>query len=464
MAQTKFKVLDTNIILLDANNITTIGIDGSTIVLPETVVNELDDKKSALGELGYQARSFGRLIAKGTIHEIISNEDLTITPITLEDGTSVHITSPKTYPDMSDIAEKTINDRKIIEVALQYNNIFGNSIFISNDVMCRITALSLGVPTTDLKVTEKTSYTFVKDILIMDSEVFRTLHQTKILLVDPDYQYENCSYKFTCNTTNQMKLATISNGVISVIGKDSEREIRKQPCPPINSEQILASKAILDPLIDLVIIEGLAGSGKNVVALSNAIRLLKTSKDKYDGIVYIRTPINDESKGEDIGYLSGNEEKLALYLGPMEDTVDFLVRQSVKKKPNESTEEYSTRVDESVVKLKADCGIESYITTGWRGRTLHNKIIILDEWTNASLATSQKILTRVGKDCKVLVIGSLTQIDSPYLSKFNNGISILLKEVSERKVDTKLNIFAINLHKVVRSEMALFAEELHKLQ
>lgn len=457
-------ILDTNIILLDANNISSIGVDGSTIVLPETVVNELDDKKTTLGELGYQARAFGRLIAKGTIQEVIKEGPLVITPILLEDGTKVHITSSTKYPDMTHIADKTINDRKIIEIALQYKESNGNDrvVFMSNDVMCRVTALSYGLKAIDLKITEKTEYQFVKDFTVSNPEVFRMLHQTKIFLVDPDYKYENCSYRFTCQNTNQVKLASITNGTIQIIGKESEATLRKQSCPPINSEQLLASRAIQDPLIDLTIIEGLAGSGKNIVALSNAIRLLKTSKDKYDGIVYIRTPINDEAPGEDIGYLSGNEEKLALYLGPLEDTVDFIVRQDNKKKPNETREEYTMRVDTAIAKLKADCGIESHLTTGWRGRTVHNKVVILDEWTNASLATSQKMLTRIGKNCKVIVIGSLSQIDSPYLSKFNNGISILLQEVAERKISTNLNIFAINLHKVVRSDMALFAEELHK--
>lgn len=460
--QEKFLILDTNIILLDSNHILTLGQDGTIIVLPQTVINELDSKKSVPGELGYQVRSFGRLIAKGEIQSVQRQEDLVITPILLEDGTMVHVTSTSTYPDFSDVDPHTLNDRKIIEIALQYKNIYSDVTFMSNDVMCRITSNALGLPCTDFKVTEKTSYEFIKTLNVNNPEIFRTLNSTPIIEVDPEYKYENCSYKFTSTQTNQIKLGTILNGSISILSKEAEKYLRKQDCPAINSEQLLASKAILDPLVDLVIIEGLAGSGKNIVALSNAIKLLKTSKDKYDGIVYIRTPINDESPGEDIGYLSGNEEKLAMYLGPLKDSLDFIVRQNVTKKSSESIEDFDNRVDTATHKVQAECGIEAAISTGWRGRTLHNKVVILDEWTNASLATSQKILTRVGKNCKVIVIGSLSQIDSPYLSRFNNGISILLDEVSSRKVETSLNIFAINLHKVVRSEMALFAEDLHK--
>lgn len=455
-------VLDTNIVLLDHLNVTTLGSDGSTIVLPSTVVQETDAKKSVPGELGYQARSFGRMVARGTIHDPFTTNNLVITPITLDCGTLVHITSTNFYPDFTDLDPSILNDRKIIEVALQYQNSYSDITFISNDVMARISATSLGLHSIDLKVTENTSYEFVKSFQVSDPEAFRTLHNSPIVTIDPDYKPEYYSYKFTCSTTNQVKLATVSNNIVSILGKDTERDIHKQDCQPINSEQLLASKAILDPTTDLVIIEGLAGSGKNIVALSNAIRLVRTSRDKYDGIVYVRTPINDESPGEDIGYLSGNEEKLAMYLGPMEDTVDFVVRNKFKKKTNESIEDYEARISESSTKLRSECGIESAISTGWRGRTLHNKIVILDEWANASLATSQKMLTRIGKNCKVIVIGSLNQIDSPYLSKFNNGMSILLDEAANQKVETNISMFAINLHKVVRSDMALFAEKLHK--
>jgi predicted ribonuclease YlaK len=222
-----YSILDTNIILLDVQNIITLGQPGTTVVLSETVVNEIDSKKSVQGELGFQARSFGRLIAKGKIGTPISKNKLVITPVTLESGTLVHITSTE-YPRFTDVAANTLNDRKIIEVAIQYQESFGNSTFISNDVMCRITAMALGVTCTDLKVTEKISYQFTKDFQVDDPEVFRTLHGSEIALVNLNHEVENYGYKFTCNTTNQMKLGTITNGIVSILGKDSEREIRKQ--------------------------------------------------------------------------------------------------------------------------------------------------------------------------------------------------------------------------------------------
>ena len=313
---------------------------------------------------------------------------------------------------------------------------------------------------TDLKLIDDTNFTFVKELEVEDVEVFRTLHNSDILSIDKDYKLEHYSYKFSNTETGQIKLATINNGFIRVLGKDIEKSLRLQDCPPINSEQLLASKAIQDPLIDLVMIEGQAGSGKNIVALSNAIRLLRTSRDKYTSILYVRTPQNDESPGEDIGYLSGNDEKYALYLGPMEDTIDFIVRQGIKQKGNEKRAEYEERVQKAIEALKEECKMESILTTGLRGRTLHNTIVIQDEWQNASQATAQKVLTRTGKNCKVIVTGSQNQIDSKYVTKYNNGLAVLMGEARERNITTDVNMFAIELTKVVRSEMALFAEEL----
>lgn len=462
MKQTKQKyiVLDTNIILNDANSIVTLGIDESTIVvIPEVVLWELDNKKSGFDEVAYQARAAARILVSG---KICSTQSLnrTITTILDIEGKKIHVVGLKTYN--IDTSGYSQNDQKIIDTASELTDVLHESdvVLMTMDQYMRLRAQAVGVKTADFKIVEDAECEFVKCMEIMDEEVFRTLHDTNIYVVDIDHKPENYSYKFNCESIGQMKLATVVNGTIKVLGKETEQKLREQDCPPINSEQLLATKAIQDPLIDLVLIEGQAGSGKNVIALSNAIRLLKTNKDKYQQIVYLRNPIKDEERGEDIGYLSGNDEKYAVYLGPIEDTIDFIVRQKIKSKPGDKAGDLEIRVQEGIEKLKAECNIDAIITTGLRGRTFHNAIVIMDEWQNASQATAQKALTRIGKNCKVIVIGSNKQIDSKYVTKYNNGLSVLLNEARKQTIDTSINMFAIELKKVVRSEMALFAEEL----
>lgn len=462
MKQTKQKyiVLDTNIILNDANSIVTLGIDESTIVvIPEVVLWELDNKKSGFDEVAYQARAAARILVSG---KICSTQSLsrTITTILDIEGKKIHVVGLKTYN--IDTSGYSQNDQKIIDTASELTDVLHESdvVLMTMDQYMRLRAQAVGLKTADFKIVEDTECEFIKTIEIADEEIFRTLHNTPISQVDLFYKPENYSYRFVCESIGQTKLATITNKTIKVLGKETEQELREQDCPPINSEQLLASKAIQDPMVDLVLIEGQAGSGKNIVALSNAIRLLKTNKNKYQQIVYIRNPVNDEERNEAIGFLSGNDEKHAVYLGPIEDTIDFIIRQNIKSKPSDKAGDLEVRIQENIDKLKSECNIETIITTGLRGRTFHNSIIIMDEWQNTSQATAQKTLTRIGKNCKVIVIGSQNQIDNKYTTKYNNGLAVLMNEAKNKTVNTDIGIFAIELKKVVRSDMAMFAEEL----
>ncbi len=453
-------ILDTNIPLTDANAILTLGNEpGVTIVLPETVLAELDSKKSGFEEINWQARATARLLANANVVSIDKREYGTRTELNVEGhtvlivGLSAYVAHPSEYGG---------NDQRIIETALALQEALPNDeiVLMSIDYYMRLRAQAVGLNVVDYKIIEDADFEFVKEFIVNDIEQFRGLHDSEILLIDPEYKLENYSYKFTNPETNQMKLATISNSLIKVLGKETEAELRKQDCPPINAEQLLMSRAVQDAKVDLVMVEGQAGSGKNITAVSNAMRLFRANRDKYASIVYIRNSINDEEKGEDIGYVSGNDEKYGIYLGPMEDTLDYITRSRMPRKSGDKRDEYELKVQEKIEELKKEFGMESIITTGLRGRTFHNAIIILDEWQNTSQATCQKVLTRMGKDCKVIVIGSQRQIDNKWVTKYNNGFAVLMGEAQNRVVEAGVNMFAIELKKVVRSEMAEFAEKL----
>ena len=453
--ETKYLILDTNILLLDALNLELLAQPGTVVVLPDIVINECDSKKSvAFGELGFQARSLGRIIAKSTIVDISTEGPLAITSITLKSGGSVHITSCS-YPDF-DVDEHTLNDRKIIHVAELYNALpDSTTTFMSNDVMCRITALGLGLTATDLKVTEKTSYEFIKEFVVEDATLFSMLHKTPIMEIDPDYIHENYNYKFSNPDTARIKLATISNtGLVEIIGKDSEKELRTQSAPPLNAEQLLLSAAIQEPTNDVILCEARAGSGKTITALSNAIRLVTLGK--YSSILYIRGTINDVStEDEEVGFLSGNEEKMAIYLHALYDSLDFIIRKRLSNTKLKG-KELEERISDETQKLTEQCDIQAMVPLGMRGRTFHDSILIIDEATSLPPATMQKILTRVGKNSKVIIIGSQNQIDSKFLTKFNNGMSLVLDAATKPSGDVKVH--AINLYRVARSPICEWAE------
>ena len=448
-----YLVLDTNIILLDANNLLTLGKD-NIIVLPETVLDETDNKKSGHSEIAFQARQFGRLLTKATKSDTVREGNLIISKLDL-DGVEIEIVALRQYPTYEDTEPNIINDRKIIEVALQYKEASKLPLkFMSNDVMCRIRSDSLGIESIDLKNVELTDVQFTKTVQV-DSQQFPRLHNLPIKQVDPNYKPENCNYLFVDLFTGQVKLANIRNGTIDILGKDTEKDLRKQHANPMNSGQLFLSRAIQNPVVDVVVCEALAGSGKTVTALSNAIQLVK--QGKHNNIVYIRASVDDVDKAEEIGFLSGNDEKMQVYLHPLEDTLDFLVRSNHKDNKLKG-QQYEEMIAEKVEEMRKKYGIEAMIGLGLRGRTFSDTVAIIDEAQNMSKASLQKVLTRFGKNCKVIVIGSNRQIDNPYITKYTNGLSVVLDAAT--KPSDLINVHVVPLNKVLRSNIAEWSENI----
>lgn len=452
---TNYLVLDTNILLLDANNLINLGDEDTQIILPSTVLDEVDSKKSGFTEIAFQAREIGRLLTSGHKRKSVQTTDFTYTVITI-DKRVVIVVEPNSYPSFSDTEPNIIADRKIIHTAQLWYNTEHDTVFMSNDVMCRLRAIAVGLPTRELRQSQQTDFEFIKYLEVSD-EQFVSLHNKPIIDINLNHKPENYNYVFTAPSTAQHKLAYIDNGSIQIIGKVTEDELRRQEISPINSEQLFMSRAIQDTTIDIVVVEALAGSGKSLVALSNAIKLVK-SQSPYNSIIYIRNSVDDVgSKDEEIGFLSGNEEKMNVYLHPLQDSLDAIIRgkYSNSKLKGEELENY---LAEQRQKLISDCRITGMIAIGTRGRTFNDAIVILDEAQNMSKATMVKLLTRIGKNCKVIITGSLKQIDSAYINKYSSGLTTILNACTELHDDIKL--CAVPLTKVVRGRITAFAEKI----
>ena len=448
-------VLDTNIILLDAYNLTNIASSGgyTSVVLPETVIDEADSKKSGHSELAFQARQFARLLAKATRISSTTDGILTTTVLDLND-TRIHVVSCSSYPHFSDDETSIRNDRKILHVAELLHRRTSDVVFCSNDVMCRLRAESLGLQTIDHKLVDDSPLEFTRRLTV-PTDIFDSLHNANIPTVDPDYLPEFYNYVFTDETSGRVKLATLRNTLINILGKETEDELRRQDAPPANAGQLFMSRAIQDTTIDIVVAEAAAGTGKTVTAISNAIQLIK--KGKYKSITYVRTSVDDVEKVEEIGFLAGNSEKVAVYLHPLEDTLQFIVRSNHKDSKLRG-QEYEDMISEKVEKLRKDCSITGMITLGMRGRTFSDTIAIIDECQNMSKSALQKILTRFGKNCKIILIGSNKQIDNAYVTKYTNGLSVILDAC--RRMHDNVRLHAVTLNKVLRSPLAEWSERI----
>ncbi|MCT7552212.1 PhoH family protein [Aliarcobacter butzleri] len=460
----KYYVLDTNILLEDATNIYKLSQDGKNlIILAETVLDEIDTKKSGFDEINFQAREFARILEDSNIISSTKKDLYKIIRLKINNkDTVIDIISKDEYEiNSKNVSLNIINDRKILEISTFANTYYKHKVeFISLDIMARTRAISLDIKTNSLLGKDKDIFDldFIKYIDI-NFEDLEYLDNEEIIKFDKEYKPYNFSYYFKVRHSDQVLLANIQNKKIKLL---DEVEIRDQVITPLNKEQLFFSDAIINHFYNVLIIEAKAGSGKTLLALSGALKLVR--QKFFQKIIYIRNSIESLDKGEDVGYLPGLEEKFKIYNHPLMDSLDYIIRTEHKRKRNKKAPDVVfQQLDDSEVTARIEQMISNYgIETMWvgemRGRTLSNSFIIIDEAQNMSNKTMQMVLSRIDSSCKVVVLGSNKQIDNFYVNKYTNALTTLLK--STKNEDNLVNIFAIKLEKVLRGPITEWAEQI----
>jgi len=460
----KYYLLDTNILLEDARNIIKLCDEGKNlIILAETVLDEIDSKKSGFEEINFQAREFARLLENSKILSSKKIDEYKIISLKIEyqKNIIVDIISKEKYNiNEKNISPNIINDRKILEIATFSNEYYEKSIeFISMDIMARIRAIGLDIKSSSLLGKDKNifDFDFIKTIEI-NFEDLDNLDNQAIEKFDKEYKVENFSYCMKVKYSDQVILANIQNRKIKLL---NEEAIRNQVITPLNKEQLFFSNAIINHFYNVLIIEAKAGSGKTLLALSGALKLVK--QKYFQKIIYIRNSIESLDKGEDVGYLPGFEEKFRIYNHPLMDSLEYIIRSEHKKRRNKKTELPYSALEDSEITSRVEQMVSNYaIETMWvgemRGRTLSNSFIIIDEAQNMSNKTMQMVLSRIDDTCKVVILGSNKQIDNFYVNKYTNALTTLL--ASTKNDNHLVNIFAIKLEKVLRGPITEWAEDL----
>jgi PhoH-like ATPase len=209
---------------------------------------------------------------------------------------------------------------------------------------------------------------------------------------------------------------------------------------PRNAEQTFAIQAMLDPEIKLVSVNGVAGTGKTLLALASALEQKRNYKQ-----IYLARPIVPLSN-KDIGYLPGDiKSKLNPYMEPLWDNLKFIQNQF-----KESDKEHK-RITEMVNQEKLLITPLAYI----RGRSLSNIFFIVDEAQNLTPHEIKTIITRAGEATKFVFTGDIYQIDTPYLDSQSNGLSYLIDRLSDNELYAH-----VTLEKGERSELANLANQL----
>jgi len=449
----KIYVVDTNIILQNLQNLYKISDNGSNvIVVPETVLFELEDKKKLTNELGYHSREFARLLAKMKIKEVDHKSNFKVVKY-FNDNFALHVIAKDKYDsEIEQVHLSESNDKRIIEVASVAQEYYKGAqvIFLSIDIYARTFAQFKGIKTETLHDDKATvpKFEFLKNIEL-DSSNFNSIEGKEIKKIDEKYEYQNFSYAFNSNDGNK-EYAIIANEMIDIL---KESDFKALQVKPVNLKQKLFTKAIISNMYDLLVIDAKAGSGKTLMSIASAIRLIDLGF--YDKIVYVRNSIESLDKGADIGYLSGNDEKFRIYNMALSDTLEFIAKKQLKKMDSRENKE---SIESKISELSSKYCIETLWPGEARGRTLSQAIVIMDEWQNSSEKTTQLILSRLDESCMAIVIGSNRQIDNLYLNKYNNGLTTLLKQTNFKHDEIKM--FAIELEKAVRGKFAEFTERI----
>jgi PhoH-like ATPase len=209
---------------------------------------------------------------------------------------------------------------------------------------------------------------------------------------------------------------------------------------PRNAEQIFALHALMNPDVKLVTLQGVAGTGKTLLALSGALEQKREFRQ-----VYLARPIVPLSN-KDIGYLPGDiKSKLNPYMEPLWDNLKMIQNQW------EETDKEYKKITEMVESEKLMITPLAYI----RGRSLSNIYFIVDEAQNLTPHEVKTIITRAGENTKIVFTGDIFQIDTPYLDTQSNGLSYLIDKIRNNPLYAH-----ITLEKGERSELANLANEL----
>jgi len=427
-------------LLFDHNSIK--NFDEHDVAIPITVLEELDRFKIGNETKNFEAREVIRFLDK-----LSGNNGLNKwMKISKGRGRLKVIMDAQSLVkmDAEEIYGNTKNDHKIINAAISLSTEEKNKtiILVTKDINLRIKAKAIGLISEDYetgKVKNLKSFSVGLPVIEnIDAQIIQTIYQKNVIKEGGILGSEKISngYYILNNCSNSV-LARY-NGETDAIERVDKKYVFG--IKPKNAEQTFGLNALLNEDIKLVALEGVAGTGKTLLALASALE----QKNKYDQIILAR-PIIPLSNRE-IGFLPGDaESKISPYMQPLWDNLNFIKNQF---KANEKKSKVLEQLQES--------GLLTITALAFiRGRSLINAIFIIDEAQNLTPHEVKTIITRAGEGTKVIFTGDINQIDTPYMDEHSNGLTYLIDRLKGNP------LFAhVKLQKGERSELANLANEM----
>ncbi|MCX6106663.1 MAG: PhoH family protein [Proteobacteria bacterium] len=437
----KVFILDTNVLLNSPDSI--FKFDDNDVVIPISVIEEIDTFKKDQSETGRNAREVSRILdrlrTRGTLSSgvrlfedrvdsgslfVYLGHNMEIMPELLVDGTDNHI----------------------LAIALTLQKQFGESravIVITKDSNLRIKSDAFGILAEDFeadKVDISHLYSGILNLKVDARTIneFYTKRQIKLdgIEIMPNHYIVLEDEK----DPNQVVYGRfdVHSGVVQMLENHAEGV---WGIYPRNIEQTFALAALLDDNIKLVTLSGNAGTGKTLLAI--AAGLAKTTdEDEYHKLLVARPVF---PLGKDIGFLPGDlEEKLNPWMQPIYDNLELLLSGGTHTRQKRLSKNYQELINQGMLQVEP----LTYI----RGRSLPNIFFVVDESQNLTPHEIKTILTRAGEGTKIVLTGDPYQIDNPYIDSQNNGLTYVIEKFRNQAIAAH-----VTLNRGERSELATTA-------
>jgi PhoH-like ATPase len=433
-------VLDTNVILHDSSCIE--HFDEHDVVIPITVIEELDQFKKGGAIINFHARQFLRAL-DNLCGSGIFNGGIPIGPG--KGRVQVMLERPLDETLQANFGDSR-PDHRILNTAwfLARQSPGRQVILVTKDVNLRMKAKAIGLPAADYTSDHVKNLTeLYKGRRIVEGIAAELIDQLYADNQGVALDSVNCGSDLHPN-----EFLILRNGKKSALAyldpvRGCIRRTDKLACygiVPRNAEQAFALDALVNPAVPLVTVSGKAGTGKTLLALAAALETRRSYRQ-----IFVARPIVPLSN-KDIGFLPGDiQSKLDPYMQPLYDNL------SVIQDAVGGQNTMSRRIREMLAEEKIVITALSYI----RGRSLVKTYFIVDEAQNLTPHEVKTIITRAGEGTKVVFTGDVFQIDHPYLDSHSNGLSYLIEKMKAQPLAAH-----INLEKGERSELSELAAHL----
>ena len=439
----KIYVLDTNVVLHDPQAL--YKFEDNVVAIPIYVIEEVDQFKKELSELGQNARHVARLLddlRDGNGHSLQEGVPLS------EAGGTLRVATPRD-PAYRLATGHGAMDRAILDIALevQQDNPDMQVVFVTMDTNLRIRADALGLRAQNYeggRVSIDDLFTGIVEIEVDGALVDRLAKREAIDVVElpPEALYPHAGVVLKDATSERhtaLGRHNPKNGAVEPlqVGREGVWRVR-----PRNLEQYFALDMLLNPEVHLVTLVGKAGTGKTLLAIAAGLQRVVQEGDF--GRMLVSRPIFP--LGKDMGYLPGTvEEKLNPWMQPIYDNLEYIF--SAGRGRMSDHRDYQELVASGVIQVEP----LTYI----RGRSLANQFLIVDEAQNLTPHQVKTVITRCGAETKIILTGDPYQIDNPYVDSASNGLTVVAQRFKNEAIGSH-----VTLVKGERSELAERATQL----